>query len=171
MDIQTAGRTIQLILAPVVMVSACGILLSGMLAHYAAINDRIRALAAERLSLALVAPAADRRCLGRERLSEIDEQVPMLLHRLRQVHHAILLGYTAVVTLIVSMFVIGTAALASSNVLGTVALFVFLAGTAALMVGTAFMAVEIRASHTTVASEAMRVVGLPVTWTGDDGAP
>jgi hypothetical protein len=29
MDVQTAAKTIQLILAPVVMVSACGILLTG----------------------------------------------------------------------------------------------------------------------------------------------
>ena len=42
MDVQTAAKTIQLILAPVVMVSACGILLTGMLGHFGNINDRIR---------------------------------------------------------------------------------------------------------------------------------
>ena len=164
MDIQTAGKTIQLILAPVVMVTACGILLTGMLAHYSSINDRIRALTAERLSLALLAPAEGREVLATERLAEIDHQVPMLIHRHRLVHHGILLGYTAVVTLVVSMFVIGAAALAHSSVLGTVALFVFLGGTASLMVGTGFVAVEVRGSHTAVAYEAMRVVGLSSTW-------
>lgn len=164
MNIQTAGKTIQLILAPVVMVTACGILLTGMLAHYSSINDRIRALAAERLGLVLLAPTEGHEALARERLTEIDHQVPMLIHRHRLVHHGILLGYTAVVTLVVCMFVIGAAALADSSTLGTIALFVFLAGTACLMVGTGFVAVEVRASHTSVAYEAMRVVGLPSTW-------
>jgi hypothetical protein len=88
----------------------------------------------------------------------------MLIHRHRLVHHGILLAYTAVVTLVVSMFVIGAAALANSSVLGTVALFVFLGGTALLMVGAGFVAVEVRGSHTSVSYEAMRVVMLPTTW-------
>ena len=164
MNIQTAGKTIQLILAPVVMVTACGILLTGMLSHYAAINDRIRALAAERLRLAFATSGGTNEALARERLTEIDHQVPMLIHRHEQVHHGILLGYSAVVTLVVSMFIIGAAALADSSTLGTVALFVFLAGTAALMVGAGFVAVEVQGSHAAVAYEAMRVVELPVTW-------
>jgi len=134
------------------------------LAHYASINDRIRALAAERLGLVLMAPTEGHEALARERLTEIDHQVPMLIDRHRLVHHGILLAYTAVVVLVVSMFVIGAAALADSSVLGTIALFVFLAGTAFLMVGAGFVAVEVRGSHATVAYEAMRVVALPTTW-------
>jgi hypothetical protein len=53
--------------------------------------------------------------LARERLTEIDHQVPMLIQRHRQVHHAILLVNTAVVTLVLSMFIIGAAALAESR--------------------------------------------------------
>jgi hypothetical protein len=165
-NIETAGRTIQLILAPVVMVTACGLLLNGMLTHYTAINDRIRRLTAERIGLAFLTPAADDHgALARERLTEIDHQVPMLIDRHRQVHHAILLVYTSVVTLVLSMFIIGAAALADSDALGTVALFVFLAATAAVLAGAGFMALEVRNSHASVAYEAMRVVGLPVTWT------
>jgi hypothetical protein len=164
MNIQTAGKTIQLILAPVVMMTACGILLNGMLAHYGAINDRIRALASERLGLALVAPAGEHRALARERLSEIDHQVPMLIRRHRQVHHAIVWVNTAVVILIVSMFIIGAAALAHSAALGTIALFVFLAATTAVMIGAGYMTVEVRTSHASVAYEATRVVGLPIAW-------
>ena len=54
------------------------------------------------------------------------------------------------------------------------ALFVFLAATAAVLAGAGFMALEVRNSHGSVAYEAMRVVGLPVSWTdsppqGTDG--
>ena len=163
-DIQTAGKTIQLILAPVVMVTACGLLLNGMLAHYTAINSRIRTLVAERRGLAFVEPIEAHRSLSSERLSEIDHQVPMMLRRHRLVHHAILLVNTAVVMLVLSMFIIGAAALADSGALGTVALFVFLAATAAVMLGAGFMAVEARSSHASVAYEAMRVIDLDVSW-------
>ena len=165
MNIQTAGKAIQLILAPVVMVTACGVLLNGMLAHYAAINDRIRALVAERLGLALVTPTESHTALARERLNEIDHQVPTLIHRHRQVHHAILLVNTAIVILVSSMFIIGAAALTDSDTSGTIALFVFLAGTAAVMVGAGFMAIEARSSHASVAYEAMRAIQLDATWT------
>jgi len=168
-DIQTAAKTIQLILAPAVMITACGILLAGMLSLYSGINERIRALAAERLDLALVSPDDRHEPRARERLTEIDHQVPMLIHRHRQVHNAILLGYGAVTILIVSMFTIGIAALAHSDDLGTAALFVFLGGTAALLGSGGFMAVEITSSQQSVAYEAMRVVGLPPTWNADRG--
>jgi hypothetical protein len=121
-------------------------------------------LSAERLQLVFLTPAADHEPLARERLTEIDHQVPMLIDRHRQVHHAILLGNTAVVTLVTSMFVIGAAAFSDSDFVGTLALLVFLAGTGCVLVAAAFMANEARISHHSVAYEAMRVVGLDVTW-------
>jgi hypothetical protein len=165
MDVQTAAKTIQLILAPVVMVSACGILLTGMLGHYGNINDRIRKLTAERLELSQVRPAEGRELLARERLTEIDHQVPMLIGRHRQVHHAILLANTAVAILVVSMFIIAAAALSHSSATGTAALFVFLGGTAAVMGSAVFMALEVRSSHQAVSYEGMRVIELPCNWT------
>ena len=165
MDVQTAAKTIQLILAPVVMVSACGILLTGMLGHFGNINDRIRRLTAERLELSQLQPAEGHEALARERLTEIDHEVPMLIDRHLQVRHAILLANTAVAILVVSMFVIAAAALGHSAATGTVALFVFLAGTAAVMGSAVFMALEVRNSHRAVSYEGMRVIDLPCAWT------
>jgi Protein of unknown function (DUF2721) len=171
MDVQTAAKTIQLILAPVVMVSACGILLTGMLGHFGTINDRIRRLTAERLELSQLQPAEGHQALARERLTEIDHEVPMLIGRHLLVRHAILLANTAVAILVVSMFVIAAAALGHSSATGTVALFVFLAGTAAVMASAVFMALEVRNSHRAVSYEGMRVVGLPCAWTVSPGGP
>ena len=165
MDVQTAAKTIQLILAPVVMVSACGILLTGMLGHFGNINDRIRRLTAERLELSQLQPAEGHEALARERLIEIDHEVPMLIDRHLLVRHAILLANTAVAILVVSMFVIAAAALGHSAATGTVALFVFLAGTAAVMGSAVFMALEVRNSHRAVSYEGMRVIDLPCVWT------
>lgn len=44
-------RTIQLILAPVVMVTACGILVNGLIGRYTNITNRLRTMAHERLEL------------------------------------------------------------------------------------------------------------------------
>jgi hypothetical protein len=164
MDIQTTAKTIQLIIAPTVMVTACGILLTGMLGHYGAINDRIRLLTAERLDLVLLSPVPGHEYRAEERRVEIDRQLPMLLHRHEQVHNAILLSYGAVTALVASMFVIAAAALAQSNTVATIALLVFLGGTGALLTGGWFMTTEIRSSQASVAFEAERVVALASTW-------
>ena len=164
MTVDTAAKTIQLILAPVVMVSACGILLTGMLSHYGSINDRTRRLTAERLQLSQLRPVEGHEALAGERLTEIDHEVPMLIARHQQVHHAILLAFTAVAILVLSMFIIAATALSHSSAVGTVALFVFLSGTAALLSSAALMALEVRSSHRSVSYEAMRVIGLPCAW-------
>jgi hypothetical protein len=169
MDIQTIGRTIQLILAPVVMVSACGILLSGMLTHYAGINGRLRSLSAERLELALLPMSDERKSFARERLSEIDHQVPLLMRRHGQVHHAIVLATAAISILVVSMFIIAAAALGGSRSLAEAALIVFLVGTAALMTGVLFLAADVSNSRIAVGYEMERVTGLPIGWIAEPG--
>jgi hypothetical protein len=88
----------------------------------------------------------------------------MLITRHQQVHHAILLAFTAVGILVLSMFIIAATALSHSSAVGTVALFVFLGGTAALLGSAAFMALEVRSSHRSVSYEAMRVIELPCAW-------
>src|SRR5579859_706139 len=51
MSVEAITRMIQLILAPVVLVSACAIFVGGLLSHYEAINARMRSMARERLEL------------------------------------------------------------------------------------------------------------------------
>lgn len=88
----------------------------------------------------------------------------MLLDRHRLVHNAILLAESSVAVLVVSMFIIAAAGLRHSADLGTVALYVFLAGPAALMTSAIFMATEVRSSHQAVSYEAQRSIDLPVRW-------
>ena len=87
MSAETVTRTIQLILAPVVMLSACSVFVGGVLAHYAAINDRIRTLVHERLEL--LRSARDDLLIA-DRLDQVDAQLPALLHRHGLVHHFLL---------------------------------------------------------------------------------
>jgi hypothetical protein len=163
---ETVSRTIQLILAPVVMVSACSILVGGLQAHYMAINDRLRAMARERLDLlrsldrapASGAAEADRFAL--ERLEEIDHQIPDLLCRHREVHDAVLAVYCAILIFVASMFVIACAAVVNADWAATAALLVFLGGVAALLVGVLLIAIAVRTSHRSLQYEVGRIEDL-----------
>src|SRR5215467_6857593 len=101
MSVETITRTIQLILAPVVMVSACAILVGRLLSHYEAINARMRSMARERLELLRGAGEANR--FRRERVCELDAQLPQLLQQHALVHHALLTAYTGILILVGSM--------------------------------------------------------------------
>jgi Protein of unknown function (DUF2721) len=91
---QMIAATIQLILAPVVMVSACAILVTGLLSRYAAINDRLRAIGQERLDLLRRKIRASEDPFIDERLAEIDYQIPDLLHRHKLAQNAVLAVYS-----------------------------------------------------------------------------
>jgi hypothetical protein len=157
MSTQMIGQVIQQIVAPVVMVTACAIIISGMMTQYGAINDRIRGLDQERLNLlraglavAVLDPVA------KERIGEIDTQVPRLVRRHEQVQIAILLAYGAILCLVASMITIATRV----NPVATVTLVLFLGGVATLLVSIAWMAREIRGSHDAVSFDAQKVRSL-----------
>ena len=162
MTAEMVARTIQLILAPVVMVSACGLVLNGVLARYAAVNDRLRALSRERLDLLRaqggVIAGAD--ALTVERLSEIDAQVPHLLRHHKRLHDAVLAVYCAILVFVASMFVIAVAAMGTAAWLASAALVTFLAGTGVLLLGVLLTALEVRTSHVAVHFEVKRVMEL-----------
>ena len=98
MDTQMIGQIIQFIVAPVVMISSCALILNGLLARYGAINDRLRLMTHERLEL-LRTDKNDP--LTAERVSEIDRQIPILLHRHKQLHDAVLLTSELVASAVV----------------------------------------------------------------------
>src|SRR4051812_48031474 len=81
MDVEMVAKNLQLIIAPVVMISSCALLLTGLLGRYAAVNDRLRAMARERLDL--WHSDIDGDGFKTERLHQIDQQIPDLLRRHR----------------------------------------------------------------------------------------
>ncbi len=157
MDIETVTRTIQLILAPVVMVTACAIMLTGLLTRYAAINDRLRTMVHERLDL-LAKGTTDG--LTSERLTQLDAQIPLLLRHHKRAHDAVLVVYYAVAVYIADMFVIAILAVAGAVWASGMVLLLFLAATGLLFVGVLLTAMEIRTSHETLHYEVQRVAGL-----------
>ncbi len=165
-SVETLAHTIQLIIAPVVMVTACAILASGVLAHFAAVNDRLRLLTRERFDLlkgpdgSLSITFANSAAFTHERLTELDRQIPELAQRLGLIHAALLALYGAVVVFIASMVVIAAAALGGGAIWAGAALICFLGGTAVLLLAVVLVAWEMRQSNESVQYEAHRVMQL-----------
>ena len=167
MDVQTVARTIQLILAPVVMVTASGILISALLPRYDALSNRLRAMVRERLELLRAAgpnfesAVKNLDVFTQERLHQIDYQVPDLLRRHKLLRNAVLTIYWAIVLFIASMFVIAVAALRNSMEVATSALALFLVGTGILIIALLISAREMRISHHVIQFEALRLLQSP----------
>ena len=162
MSPEEIGRTIQLILAPVVMFSACSIFVGGVLSHYTSIGDRVRALTRERLELlrTLRSQSSQPDGLVAERLAEIDGQLPEMLHRHRLVHHAVLAVYAAIGILVLTMCVIALTAAVTAEWVAPLVFGVFVAAVLTMLVGVALVTVEIRTSRRSLVFEAQRVTKL-----------
>ena len=168
MNAETITRTIQLILAPVVMLSACSIFVGGVLSHYTSLSDRIRALSRERLdvvrTLRTMQDGPDgARAITRERLEEIDGQLPDLLGRHQLVHHAALAVYGAIGIFILTMCVIALTAAVSADWVAVVVFGVFVVGVLATLLGVLLITLEVRTSRHALQYEVRRVIRLAPT--------
>jgi heme-degrading monooxygenase HmoA len=165
-DADSLAHAIQLIIAPVVMVSACGLILGTVLGRYNAISDRLRDLGNERLALLRAhaasdpaKPTADDR-FAEERLREIDTQVPDLLRHHKLAHHAAQTAYAAITFFIVCMFMLAALARTGLSLFSTLALIFFLAGITVLFLGVIIIGGEIWNSQRAMQYEVQRVLAL-----------
>ena len=157
MNVEMVAHTIQLILAPAVMITACGLMLNSLVARYGTINDRIRNMSRERLDLLRKMGGLQ---LDGERLTEIDTQVPDLLRRHKQLRDALMFIYAAVLVFIGNMFVIAVASVVQTNAFATLVLALFLMGIALLFVAVLIVTLEVRHSHRALNFEAQHIAGL-----------
>lgn len=160
-----AVTAIQAMVAPVVLITTAGILSAAMLTTYGSVNDRMRAMDHERLEILTRADgtllsATEVAPSGRERLSQIDTQLPRLLRRHRLLHNAVLLTYAGVGVLVLSVIAIGIAVTASSGAAGTAALVLVLVGTVMLLGGLLFAARSIIISMDAIDYEVRRTLSL-----------
>ncbi len=97
---------------------------------------------------------------SRERLTQIDTQLPMLLRRHRLLHNAVLAIYAGVAVLVLSVIAIAVAVTGSSAAAGTTALALVLAGTMMLLGGLLFAARSIMISMNAIDYEVRRTLSL-----------
>lgn len=166
MTIENITRAISLILAPVVLVSGCLLFLNGVMQHYNALSDRLRAMHQERIELlrttgegvtgALIAIDG----FTKVRIREIEPQLPNLFARYRLVRNALLLIYLSILIFVVSMFIIALAALSTSPLTAIIALGSLLTGTAIMLLSIGVMTLEAYQSHRSVVYEVEHGLGL-----------
>lgn len=160
-----AIRAIEAMVAPVVLITTAAILSGGILSMYGSVNDRMRAMNRERLESltsdtgtllsVTVLPAS-----SRERLAQIDIQLPMLLNRHRLLKNAVLAIFAAIGVLVLSVIVIGAAVTSGSGGVGVAALALVLAGTTTLLVGLLMATRSILMSQDAIDSEVRRALSL-----------
>jgi hypothetical protein len=122
-------------------------------------------MTSERFAL-LVGPDGSLRSIGelppgtRERISQIDEQLPMLLRRHHLLRIAVQSIYIGIAALVASVIMLAIAVPASSDDFGYSSLALVLAGTVALLVGCLFAARSIMISQNAIDYEVNRSLSL-----------
>jgi hypothetical protein len=161
----TAVTAVQAMVAPVVLVTTAAIFSSGLLTLYSSIDARMRTMNNERLEILTDATGAllstvDLPASGRERLSQIDHELPLLLRRHRLLHNAVLLIFAGVSVLVLSVIAIGVAVTSASDTVGTAALALVLLGTVTLLAGLVLAARSIMISQDAIDYEVARALSL-----------
>lgn len=164
MDPEMVARTIQLIIAPAVMITSCCIFTNGLLAHYASIGERLRVTVRERLDLLREADVNLRSGLiVQERLEDIDFQIPNLLRHHLFVRTSLAGTFIAIVVYILDMFVIAYSVLSNSTGFYGAILIVFLLGVAAQLIGVLYSVIDAFLSHKIYAYETRHAMSLEKT--------
>src|SRR3984893_18304732 len=160
-----AVTAIQAMVAPVVLITTAAILSGALLTMYGSVHDRLRAMDRERLDIltgtsGTLLSAAEVPPAGRERLTQLDAQLPMLLRRHRLLNNALRLISAAVAVLVLSVIAIGVAVTGRSGAAGTAALVLVLAGTVTLLGGLCSVARSIMISMNAIDYEVRRALSL-----------
>lgn len=135
-------RIIELMLAPAIMISACGLLLLGINNKYSIIVNRIRLLNQESRAIRKKIGSEDYTSDEDIRLEIIAKQLPRLMFRLKLVRNAVMSYAVAVGLFVVTSLLLGLSYLTEGTNLNTVVMTVFLLGMIFVLVGIVFTGTE-----------------------------
>ena len=142
-NITSIVEIIQLMLAPGIMISACGLLLLGMNNKYSLVVNRIRLLNEERRK-AIHKTTDDKNFNYQEtqRLESISMQISSLVYRVKLVRNAVLAYTTAVALFVLTSLSIGFGFLFDITKLNSFITILFLLGMISVLCGVIFAAYE-----------------------------
>lgn len=154
MNVQIDAVTmIQGMLAPAVMISACGLLLLGMNNKYSIVVNRIRLLNEEKRKF--VKKAVDSKFDYEEevRLNSIDTQLTRLSERVGIVRNAVLCYSLAVALFVLTSFLIGAGFLFSYSGIDVFVVIAFTLGMMMVLFGVVFAFTETKKGYEIVQYE------------------
>jgi len=135
-------QAIQLILAPGVMINACGLLLLGIGNKFSVILNRIRILNEEKRKMSLKAAEHKFATIENQRLESIARQLKALLARARMVRNALFCYALAVGAFVCTSLIIGADFVLPQLGLRVFILWLFLLGMCILFCGIVFTALD-----------------------------
>ena len=153
-SIEEVTKTINLIIAPVVTITACAIVVNGLIVRYGSLGDRLRTVNHELSDLQESDLAHNR-----NKAQKVQELEVLLRHH-HFVHDALVLTYTSILVFMLDMLVIAIAVATNVSWLSQMALIVFLGGVAVLFWGMVLIAYELRTSHYSIQIEVHRTCRL-----------
>ena len=135
-------RIIELMLAPAIMISACGLLLLGINNKYSIVVNRIRLLNQESRSIRKKIGSQEYSSDEDVRLEVIAKQIPRLMYRLKLVRNAVVSYATAVGLFVSTSLLLGVAYLTEAAGFNSIIMTAFLLGMTSVLVGILFMGIE-----------------------------
>jgi hypothetical protein len=149
-----AVQAIQAILAPALMVSACGLLLLALLNRYTVIMNRIRVLNEERRRLVrATTPPAEAVEAEVTRLASVMRQLDDLVDRVRLLRNAVMCQVAAVGCFVLTSLLIGLRVAGPGWLALAHPLPVFVIGMAVLFAGVVFEGTDVIRAYRTIRLE------------------
>lgn len=144
---------IQGMLAPAVMISACGLLLLGMNNKYSLVVSRIRLLNEEKRRFSTKAGEKSFSYEEEIRVTSIDKQLSKLQERVLLVRNAVLCYSVAVALFVITSFLIGIAFLLQISGLDVFVVIAFTFGMFMVLLGIGFAFLETKRGYEIVKYE------------------
>ena len=141
-DISSIVQIIQLMLAPGLMISACGLLLLGMNNKYSLVVNRIRLLNEERRRSLKILDDKEFTLQENVRFESISKQLERLTYRVKLVRNAVLSYTIAVALFVLTSLLIGFGYLLDITRLNSFITILFLFGMISVLFGVIFAAYE-----------------------------
>ena len=135
---------IQAMLAPGIMISACGLLLLGMNNKYSLVVTRIRALSDEKRKLIYFPKQGNLNQDEEKRLGNINMEIDLFANRVVLVKKAVTSYYVAVAFYIFASLLIGLNFISDQAITNIIALIFFLGGMISVVIGVYYAAQEIK---------------------------
>jgi hypothetical protein len=141
-DISSIVQIIQLMLAPGIMISACGLLLLGMNNKYSLVVNRIRLLNEERRKALHKLGEKELSLQENVRFESISKQLERLTYRVGLVRNAVLSYTIAVALFVLTSLLIGIGYLLEIARVNSFITILFLLGMTSVLAGVLFAAYE-----------------------------
>ena len=160
-------ETLQPLLAPVVLISACGLMIMSLNARTMTSQARIRQLHHERLEIAELADESGSVTpTQRHRYEGVGNQSINLLSRLRLMRASLMCMVACVVLMLISSLSIGIAGINADSLFDEFAITSFVTGMFSMLAGATTFLVELKISLKEITYEHDRILTLELPDTG-----